>query len=938
MEKQYNMLKWLKKIYIPFIILLIMIVVSVCEDNVSNTNIGNRQLGTKEYPYIIKNYDDLLNLAYEVNGGNSFKGCYFIQTEDIVMEGESWIPIGNSQTSFDGIYNGNGHTISNFNINSNGDGQAYALFGYIGGVIANLGIESGELNVQYGASIATNAVGNDALIINCYNKANISGVYVSGIAYNFENGTIASCVNLGNLDATGTAYAITFCSYNVKIYFCQGIAHAIAPDSISFKGSFTSYRDILLQIPNMNKRNIEVAIAQYLYAQRYNVKLLERNVIDGKLVFGNYDFIWYLVRFLNYYLLLYIICLYIIYFVKISILSNKCNKQTCINTVIISGIISFFLNTALIGKGISNISFGNIAFICAINALFCMAVAVGIKQRIFSIPKKISPYLVICMIFVGLIEISQFKLVPKYDGSLYYGSFVEGSRKFNFDLFTYIGSFTCWKWIQGLALFIAPFEFLFPGKIIGLHLGNVIISIITVYMFYNIIQELFKNKNPIFYTLSTLFLFLCPYELGLFSYLNMDTHLALFAVWLIYYKLKKNDVMISFVGFLISFTKITGMCLYVFYLAMCALIDILECEGRNIFQKFCKWYPSKKIVLWVTPVVLYMFFYIYGDRFIMLNFFGTYAADSVIKLKPDISTIDVLMQSFVYGFRWLIVIFGIVMLVYNKGKFKAMTSDAKKQYISVLVASIFVIIMLALYNSDANCPRYTAILNIAYSMLLPLIIAELFISKIQIFIESLFVGLMFMQLFITIDPMIIYTTDYIDLGNTKLYRLALKTDQRPGMSIGKGYALDDYTQCDIFCYNLQFTYADSLINSILADIKVDKDDKIYILDEYEYEFHISGSWNRNYKIYWDPENLVRTYNATGNIYINVNNLSTAQIEYLVETNNNNFNNKFYIIVPARVNPEKALSLLNEIGYGYTSTNRYSNFYGYLDLYIIEKQM
>ena len=63
-----------------------------------------------------------------------------------------------------------------------------------------------------------------------------------------------------------------------------------------------------------------------------------------------------------------------------------------------------------------------------------MAVAVGIKQRIFSIPKKISPYLVICMIFVGLIEISQFKLVPKYDGSLYYGSFVEGSRKFNFGL------------------------------------------------------------------------------------------------------------------------------------------------------------------------------------------------------------------------------------------------------------------------------------------------------------------------------------------------------------------------------------------------------------------------------------------------------------------------------------------------------------------------
>lgn len=931
------MLKCLKKIYIPFIILLIMIVMSACEDNISNINIRNRQLGTKEYPYIIKNYDDLLNLAYNVNGGNSFKGCYFIQTEDIVMEGESWIPIGNSQTSFDGIYNGNGHTISNFNINSNGDGQVYALFGYVGGVIANLGIESGEVNVQYGASIATNSVGNDALIINCYNKADISGIYVSGIAHNFENGAIVSCVNLGNLHATGEAYAITSCSYNVKIYFCQGIAHDIAPSSIYFKGSFTSYRDVLLQSQNVIKRNNEVAIAQYLYAQRFNLKLLQRDIVNNDLKFGSYDLSWYAIRFLNYYLLTYLICIYIIHFIKVSIINNQGSKEFCKNTVIISGVISFFIDTALIGKDMCNVSLGNVLFIRMINLLFIISIVVGVRKKLFSKIHCPSPYLIACMLIVIILELMQFGLVPKYDGSLYYGSFVEGTQKFNFDLITYIGSFTCWKWIQGLALFIAPFEFLLPGEIYGLYLGNIVISIITSYMFYNIMEQMFPNRKPILYALSTIFLFLCPYELGLFSYLNMDTHLALFAVWLIYYKYRKNDVMVSCVGFLISFTKITGMCFYVFYLAIYALVEIVEKNEKNIFLKFVRWWDLKRVVLWVMPVFIYMFFYIYGERFIMLNFFGTYEAESVIKLSFDVATMDVFMQAFVYGFRWLIVVCSIIMLICKKGKIKSIDKETKKHYISVLGASAFVIVMLIVYNSDANCPRYTAILNITYSMMLPLIISELLAVKIQIGTAALSVAIMLVQLFITIDPFIIFTTDFIDLGNTKLYRLALKTDQRKGMSIGKGYALDDYTQCDIFCYNLQFTYADSLISSMFKDINITASDTVYILDEYEYEFHISGSWNRNYKIYWDTENLRRTYNDKENIYVNVNNLSTEQIKDCIENNNIFFNNKFYIIVPARVEPNQAFELLDSVGYKCIRTQRYSNVYGYLDLYTIETQ-
>lgn len=151
-------------------------------------------------PYLIESVDDLCLMRDKVNEGQSFAGVFFKQTADIDLTGIDWEPIGlfNSGSYFYGIYNGAGHSISNLVIDS---ADNAGLFGVLGGIIMNLGIESGKVKGDCVGSIASHSIGNGAMILNCYNKAEISGNRAGGIADNF-NGMIIDCWNVGNLKGT----------------------------------------------------------------------------------------------------------------------------------------------------------------------------------------------------------------------------------------------------------------------------------------------------------------------------------------------------------------------------------------------------------------------------------------------------------------------------------------------------------------------------------------------------------------------------------------------------------------------------------------------------------------------------------------------------------------------------------------------------------------
>ncbi len=214
--------------------------------------------GTEENPYEISSAAELRKLADEVNGGESYGGKYFALTHDIYLEGgvgNEWTPIGNmavggdqwndtASLNFDGVFDGNGHTIKGLYIDDNATGAYSALFGLVrwNSEIKNLTVEGviksavnsavagvvgcslksvdnchfeGEITadeVASGAYVA-GVVGFGTTISNSSNSATIkidtkdvSAVYVGGVVGN-TYGSVLSCGNSGDITVSSTAGA-----------------------------------------------------------------------------------------------------------------------------------------------------------------------------------------------------------------------------------------------------------------------------------------------------------------------------------------------------------------------------------------------------------------------------------------------------------------------------------------------------------------------------------------------------------------------------------------------------------------------------------------------------------------------------------------------------------------------------------------------------------
>lgn len=188
--------------------------------------------GTRDNPYQISCYEDLVLLRENVNYGFAYEKYYFVQTADIYFpENENWIPIGSVSPVtmyFSGNYDGNGHTIYNIHCEN-----VYAgVFAFLDGEVKNLGIETGNFQGSFIGSIASHGTAN-AKIINCYNKASVQGIHrAGGIADNFS-GELTACWNFGKVSGETERTCIAgITSYgSAKLSHCYAMSENLVEDS-----------------------------------------------------------------------------------------------------------------------------------------------------------------------------------------------------------------------------------------------------------------------------------------------------------------------------------------------------------------------------------------------------------------------------------------------------------------------------------------------------------------------------------------------------------------------------------------------------------------------------------------------------------------------------------------------------------------------------------
>lgn len=149
--------------------------------------------GTLNNPYLIKDETDYLHFANCINNGEHYEDIYFALDADLDYSKINTITgITDSDYYFAGYFDGRGHKFSNVNI-STGEEPA-GLFNNLNGFICNVIIENGHIEGEYAGAIA-GSIREHAEILNCLNKAEITGKSTYGIAGKQLMAEISNCIS-----------------------------------------------------------------------------------------------------------------------------------------------------------------------------------------------------------------------------------------------------------------------------------------------------------------------------------------------------------------------------------------------------------------------------------------------------------------------------------------------------------------------------------------------------------------------------------------------------------------------------------------------------------------------------------------------------------------------------------------------------------------------
>lgn len=141
----------------------------------------------------------LLEFARQVNDGTAQPCTLYRLTADIDLEGRAWTPVGpDTNTPFEGCFDGNGHQIRNFVLHA-GKHPFAGFFGCVGrgGMVRGLGVDCVLLGS--GSSAAPLCASNEGEIVNC--TAVFHGApsrYTGGLAAQ-NSGKISRCAALGKI-------------------------------------------------------------------------------------------------------------------------------------------------------------------------------------------------------------------------------------------------------------------------------------------------------------------------------------------------------------------------------------------------------------------------------------------------------------------------------------------------------------------------------------------------------------------------------------------------------------------------------------------------------------------------------------------------------------------------------------------------------------------
>lgn len=187
--------------------------------------------------------NELIDFANKVNAGDKYQGKTVILGADIDLANMDWTPIGNKTNTFNGTFDGNGHTISNLKVTGN---KSYVgLFGFTtNGEIKNLTVNNAKVSGYVGVGVVAGSPYTSK-----YTNVKVTGhVEVNGLAYVGGVGGRNAYANWTDVtvDVDDTSYVKAISTENGKAYrtYVGGVVGFNGEGNHTFK-NITSNIDVI---------------------------------------------------------------------------------------------------------------------------------------------------------------------------------------------------------------------------------------------------------------------------------------------------------------------------------------------------------------------------------------------------------------------------------------------------------------------------------------------------------------------------------------------------------------------------------------------------------------------------------------------------------------------------------------------------------------------
>ena len=201
----------MKKSILRVVFLFVLLLNLSCKALIAQTALVPSGGGTSDDPYLIASLENLYWVATEVNQGRLGR-AYFEQIADIDASetsvwfgGEGWVPIGNSDNVFSGIYDGGGNVIDGLVVNRP-DEDHTGLFGYSqSAILQNIGLKSVYVTGKVSGALTGGSYFTD--IVNCHSSGVLHGTgpLSGGLVGLKQLGSLISSSSKTNVTGIGRA-------------------------------------------------------------------------------------------------------------------------------------------------------------------------------------------------------------------------------------------------------------------------------------------------------------------------------------------------------------------------------------------------------------------------------------------------------------------------------------------------------------------------------------------------------------------------------------------------------------------------------------------------------------------------------------------------------------------------------------------------------------